>query len=223
MSKRVSKYSGSLLLLLLCVPSLYAQAVSATLVGTITDTSGGVVANARITILETNTGVGQTRNTNPSGNYTFPNLPPGRYAVTAEVTGFKKEVRAGVDVILDTSTRVDLQLQPGNIAETIEVTAAAPLLQSDRADTGSSVDAVQVEDLPLGVNRNFQSLLDLVPGTTPATFTNSQFFNAASSLQTQSNGQMRQANNYQIDGVDNNERSRNLQVLIPPAEAIQTA
>jgi hypothetical protein len=72
------------------------------------------------------------------------------------------------------------------------------------------------------VNRNYQSLLDLVPGTTPATFDHSQFYNAASSLQTESNGQMRQANNYQIEGVDNNERARNLQVLVPPAEAIQT-
>jgi hypothetical protein len=211
-----------LFLLLLCVASLYAQAVSATLVGTITDTSGGVVANAKITIVETNTGVVQTRATNSSGNYIFPSLPPGRYTVTAELTGFKKESRAGVDVILLTETRVDLQLQPGNIVETVEVTASAPLLQSDRADTGSSVDAVQVEDLPLGVNRNFQALLDLVPGTTPATFDNSQFFNASSSMQTESGGQMRQANSYQIDGVDNNDRGRNMQVLIPPAEAIQT-
>jgi hypothetical protein len=74
----------------------------------------------------------------------------------------------------------------------------------------------------MGVNRNYQSLLDLVPGTTPATFDHSQFYNASSSLQTESNGQMRQANTYQIEGVDNNERSRNLQVLVPPAEAIQT-
>jgi hypothetical protein len=217
-----SKYGGLLSLLLLFGPSLYGQAVSATLVGTITDSSGGVVANAKITIVETNTGVVQARDTNASGNYTFPNLPPGRYTVTAEQTGFKKEVRAGVDVILDTEARVDLRLQPGNIVETVEVTASAPLLQADRADTSSSISAVQVEDLPMGVNRNYQSLLDLVPGTTPATFDHSQFFNASSSLQTQSGGQMRQANSYQVEGVDNNERSRNLQVLVPPAEAIQT-
>ncbi len=110
-----AKYGGVLSLLLLCIPSLYAQAVSATLVGTITDASGGIVANAKIAIVETNTGVGRTTQTNGSGNYTFPSLPPGRYTITAELTGFKKEVRAGVDVILDTATRVDLQLQPGNM------------------------------------------------------------------------------------------------------------
>jgi hypothetical protein len=80
---------------------------------------------------------------------------------------------------------------------------------------------VLVEELPLGVNRNFQNLLNLAPGTTEAAFTNPQFFNASSSLQTEVNGQMRQGNNYQIEGIDNNERSRNLQILIPPAEAIQ--
>ena len=212
----------ALWLLLLCAPSLYAQAVSATLVGTITDASGGVIANAKITIVETGTGVTYSRDSNASGNFTFPSLPPGRYNVTASIAGFKKEQRLGVEIVLDTTTRVDLQLQPGNVVETIEVTAAAAALQSDRANTGSSLAAAQVEELPLGVNRNFQGLLDLVPGTTPASFQNSQFYNAASTLQTESNGQMRQANSFQIEGVDDNGLTRNLQILIPPAEAIQT-
>src|SRR5215831_6707443 len=62
----------------------YTQAVNATLVGTVTDASGGVVANAKVTATETNTGVSRLGNTNESGNYTFPNLPPGTYSVTAE-------------------------------------------------------------------------------------------------------------------------------------------
>ncbi len=137
------------------------------------------------------------------------------------MAGFKKEERPAVEILLDTTTRVNLQLQPGALVETVEV-AAAPALQSDRANTGSSLAAAQVADLPLGVNRNFQGLLDLVPGTTPASFQNSQFYNAASTLQTESNGQMRQANSFQIEGVDDNGLTRNLQILIPPAEAIQT-
>ncbi len=217
-----AKLAAILALLLLCLPSLYAQAVSATLVGTITDSSGAVVANTKVTIRETNTGVTLSREANASGNYTFPLLPPGRYTVTAEIAGFKKEERSGVDIILDTTSRVDFQLQPGNVVETVEVTASAPLLQSDRADTSTSLQAVQVEELPLGVNRNFQGMLDLVPGTTQATFNNSQFFNAASTMQTQSNGQMSQANSFQIEGVSDNTRARNTQILIPPAEAIQT-
>jgi hypothetical protein len=89
------------LLAVLYISSAYAQAVSATLIGTVTDSSGGVVPNAKITIVEMNTGVAQTRETNSSGNYTFPFVPPGRYRVMAELTGFKKEERAGVDLRLE--------------------------------------------------------------------------------------------------------------------------
>src|SRR5260370_1503000 len=75
--------------------------------------------------------------------------------------------------------------------------------------------------MPLGVNRNFQTLLDLVPGTSTETFQHSQFFNASSSLQPNVNGQPRMGNNYQIEGIDNNERTGLLQILISPSEAIQ--
>lgn len=92
---------------------------------------------------------------------------------------------------------------------------------SQRADTARAMEAVLTEELPLGVNRNFQTLLELVPGTTESTFQHSQFFNASSSLQTNLNGQARMGNDYQIEGIDNNERTGLLQILIPPAESIQ--
>ncbi|MDQ6698677.1 MAG: TonB-dependent receptor, partial [Acidobacteriota bacterium] len=207
---------------LLSASSAFPQAVNATLVGTVTDASGATVANAQVRITETNTGIGKTAQANESGNYTFPDLPPGKYSVTAEHPGFKKETRRDIEVVVNSNTRVDLQLTPGNVSETIEVTGAPPLLQTDRSDVGRSMDAQMVEDLPLGVNRNFQGLLDLVPGTTPANFEHSQFFNASSSLQTKVNGQPRMANSLQIEGIDNNQRTGLLQILIPPAEAIQT-
>src|SRR5450432_4469013 len=203
-------------------PSGYSQAVHATLLGTVTDVGGGVVPNAKVTITETNTGVSHTGTANESGNYTFPDVPPGRYTVTVEQSGFKKEVRQNIDVAINSSARVDLQLSPGSVTEVIEVTGAPPLLQTDRADTGRTMEAMMVEELPLGVNRNFQSLLDLVPGTSVETFQHSQFFNASSSLQTNVNGQPRMGNNFQIEGIDNNEKTGLLQVLITPAEAIQT-
>ena len=87
------------------------------------------------------------------------------------------------------------------------------MLQTDRADTGSQIETAQTANLPIGTQRNFQSLLNLVPGTTPASFQHSQFFNAASSLQTEVNGQMRQGNSYQIEGIDNNERTGLLQIF----------
>src|SRR5882724_48176 len=198
------------------------QAVNATLLGTVTDSSGAAVSNAKVTITETNTGISRTSQTNESGNYIFPDLPPGTYTVTAEQSGFKRASRAGVDVIVNTTGRVDLVLQPGNISETITVEAETPILQTERADTGRKLETVLTENVPLGTNRNFQNLLNIVPGTTRATFQHSQFFNASNSLQTEVNGQLRQGNNYQIEGIDDNERTGLLQILIPPLEAIQT-
>jgi len=198
------------------------QAVNATLLGTVTDASGAPVGNAKITITETNTGISRTSQTNESGNYVVPDLPPGTYTVTAEVSGFKRASRPAIDVVVNTTGRVDLVLQPGNISETVVVEAETPILQTERSDTGRKIDTVLTENLPLGTNRNYQNLLNIVPGTTRATFQHSQFFNASSSLQTEVNGQLRMGNNYQIEGIDNNERTGLLQILVPPLEAIQT-
>jgi len=199
-----------------------AQAVTGTLLGTVTDASGAVVAGAKVNLTEINTGVVRNADSNTSGNYSFPDIPEGTYRVTLEAPGFKKEIRDNVSVAVNTSARVDVQLHPGNINQSIEVTAAPPPLQTDRADTTVSISTVQTASLPLSDNRNFQSLLNLVPGTTPATFQHSQFFNAESSLQTEVNGQFRQGNEYQIEGIDDDERTGLLQIIIPPDEAIQT-
>jgi Carboxypeptidase regulatory-like domain len=208
--------------LLVTARPVMGQAVNATLLGAVTDSSGASVANAKVTITETNTGISHTSPTNENGNYVFPDLPPGTYTVIAEQTGFKRESRAGIELIVNSSERVDLVLQPGNMSETVTVEAETPILQTERADTGRKLDTVLTENLPLGTNRNFQNLLNIVPGTTRATFQHSQFFNASSSLQTEVNGQLREGNNYQIEGIDDNERTGLLQILVPPLEAIQT-
>src|SRR5215472_399988 len=132
----------------------FSQAVNGSLVGTVTDSSGGSVPNAKVTVTETNTGVSRATSSNESGNYTFSDLPPGTYTVAAEQTGFKRASRAGVDVVVNTTGRIDLTLQPGQITETIEVTAAAAALQTERADTGRQMETKQVEDLPIGTSHN---------------------------------------------------------------------
>ncbi|HWC96141.1 MAG TPA: TonB-dependent receptor [Candidatus Sulfopaludibacter sp.] len=200
----------------------YSQAVTSTILGTVTDSSGAVVPKAKVTVTEVNTATTRTGVTNESGNYSFSNLAPGRYSVTVEATGFKKETRTGVDALVDTTARVDIQLTPGAITETVEVTGATPPLKTDRADVSEQIETAQTANLPLGTNRNFQNLLNLVPGTTPATFQHSSFFNASNSLQTEVDGQMRQGNSYQIEGIDDNERTGLLQIYVPPIEAIQT-
>ena len=212
-----------LAMILLAAPApVRGQAVNGTLLGTVTDSSGAPVGNAKLTVTETNTGISHNSQTNESGNYVLPDLPPGTYKVTAELSGFKRASRAGIDLIVNTTERVDLVLQPGDVSETITVEAETPILQTERADTGRKIEEVLTENVPLGTNRNFQNLLNIVPGTTRATFQHSQFFNASNSLQTEVNGQLRQGNNYQIEGIDDNERTGLLQILIPPLEAIQT-
>jgi hypothetical protein len=160
---------------LFCILSAYGQAVNGTLLGTVTDSSGGVVVGAQVNIKEVNTNTAHTAQTNESGNFTFPALTPGQYSVTVEANGFKKEVRNNVDLVVNSGVRIDFQLQTGSVNESVEVSAAAPPLQTDRADTGRKMETQIVANVPLGVNRNFQTLLNLVPGTTPATFQHSQF------------------------------------------------
>jgi hypothetical protein len=211
------------LLALFGAGTVIAQEVNATMVGAITDPSGAVVPNAKVTIIEAETNVSRVATTNESGNYTFPNLKPGLYLVAVEAAGFKKETRRDINVLVDTTTRTDLQLTPGSITETVEVTGQPPALQTDTASTGTKLDKNEVASLPLiSSNRNFQSLLNMVPGVAPVQEQHSQFFNASSSLQTEVNGQMRQGNNFMIEGTDDNERSGLLQIYIPPIEAIQT-
>jgi hypothetical protein len=154
------------------------QAVNGTLLGTVTDTSGAAVAGARVLITAAATGAVHESVTNESGNYSFPDLQPGTYAVSAEAKGFKRVSQQSINLLSNSSTRVDLSLTPGDVSETVTVTAAPPLMQTDRADISTKIDSASVAELPLTTGRNFQSLLNLVPGASPATFQHSQFFNA---------------------------------------------
>jgi len=223
----LNKFVTAFLLLLALAGSVatmqaHAQAVSATLVGTITDTTGASVPGATITIQEQATGISRDSISNESGNYTFPDLTPGTYSVVVQAKGFKKETRPTIDVVVNTTTRVDLALQPGSATETVTVTGAPAIMQTDRADVSTNLETHTLQTMPVAVNQNFQTLLTLVPGVGPPVFQHSQFFNAASSIQTEVNGQPRMGNSYQIEGIDDDERTGLLQILIPPIQAIQT-
>lgn len=208
-------------LCLLFTALLYGQAVTGSLLGTVTDASGAAVPSAKVTATEINTGISRVIETGASGTYSFPSLDPGTYRITVERTGFRTAIREGMDVLVNTSVRGDMTLQIGAASESITVSAETALLQTDRADTGRKIETVQLASLPLGYNRNFQSMLNLVPGTTRAFQPHSEFFNSQGSLTTQVNGVSRLGNNVQFEGVDNNHRTGLLTVLIPPIEALQ--
>jgi hypothetical protein len=200
----------------------YGQAVTGSMLGTVTDASGASVPSAKVTITEVNTGISRSMDTNASGYFSFPTLEPGVYRVTIEKSGFRKEVKERVELLVNTTVRADTVLQPGAITETVTVTSEAAVLQTDRADTHTTIETAQLGSLPLGYNHNFQSLLNLVPGTSRSFQPHSEFFNSQGSLTTQVNGVSRLGNNVQFEGVDNNHRTGLLTVLIPPIEALET-
>src|SRR6266545_4998192 len=194
---RIARVTLFSILTLVSVYSVaFGQAVKGSLLGSITDTNGAVLPGAKVTITEVNTNLSRSTVTNESGNYVFGNLDRGVYRLEIQLAGFKKAVRDKVDVLVNNDTRVDIQMEAGEIK--------------------------QLQDMPLTFNRNFQSLLNLTPGATRAFRPHSEFFNSQDSLSTQVNGQSRLANNVQIEGIDNNHRTGLLTVLIPPIEALSS-
>jgi hypothetical protein len=203
------------------VPAAFSQAVSGTIVGTVTDVTGAFVANAQITIVLNGQSTVHPSVTNDSGNFTEPDLPSGTYSVTVTAPGFKKEVRENIAVDTNTTMRVDVSLSPGSISDTVTVTGAPPALQTDRADISTTLESHQIGNLPLSSGNSFQSLLNTVPGMAPVVFNNSQFFNANNDLSVNANGQSSYVNLYQIEGIDDDQRTGIHILLVPAAAAIQ--
>jgi Carboxypeptidase regulatory-like domain/TonB dependent receptor-like, beta-barrel len=216
------RFLVSLIVAALAPAALYAQAVKGSLVGNVSDSSNLAVPGATVTITEVNTNISYNTITNENGYYVFSNLKDGTYRVVGELTGFKKMVREGVEVPVNATVRVDLKMEVGAIEESITVVGESPLLQTDRADTGRLIESVQLTQVPLSFNRNFQGMLITVPGALRMQRPHSDFFNAQDSLSSNVNGQSRLANNVQIEGIDDNHRTGLLTTLIPSAEAIET-
>jgi hypothetical protein len=199
-----------------------AQAANGALVGNVRDESGAAVPGATITAIETRTNISRTAVSNETGNYSFNNLASGIYRVEAELVGFTKSGRDGVEVNVNTTVRVDISLKIGELSESVMVTGEAPMLQTDRTDTGRIIQSEQITQMPLGFNRNFQGLLVTVPGASRPHRPHSEFYNSQDSLSSEINGQGRQSNNVQLEGADNSDNGGNLAFIIPSAEAIET-
>jgi hypothetical protein len=208
---------------MLFMPSdLLAQAAVGALVGNVHDESGGAVPGATITATEVRTNISRTALTNETGNYNFTNLTSGVYRVEGELVGFRKFTRENVEVNVNTTVRVDIRLTVGELEESVTVTGEAPMLQTDRTDTGRIIQSDQITQMPLGFNRNFLGMLVTVPGASRPFRPHSEFYNSQDSLSSNVNGQERQSNNVQLEGTDNSDNGGNLAFMIPSAEAIET-
>jgi Carboxypeptidase regulatory-like domain len=180
---------------------LLAQRDLGTITGTVTDPTGSAVPNAKLTITEDATGVSYTAQSNAAGNYTLPTLKPGTYTVTVEASGFQKAEQKGVLINPGAPTTVNMTLQVGNAATTVEVTAAAPLLQTESPAIGTNLNTAQVTELPLGGQRTFTFLARLSPGVVPAEQGARDALGGGFSANgVRSTGE----NNFLLNGVDNN-------------------
>ena len=175
---------------------LMAQTSQGRILGTVTDSSGAVVAGAKITITSRATNVSQTVMTTSSGDYLLPNVDPGAYTVAAEAKGFKKSLSSVFTVDVARDARVNLQMQPGAVSETVEVTGQQTLVDTTETTLNGLITNKAITELPLQ-GRDFQNLLPLNPGVqrTPG-----GGFHSVTS-----NGNRTDDNNFYIDGADDND------------------
>ncbi|HZT33696.1 MAG TPA: carboxypeptidase-like regulatory domain-containing protein [Bryobacteraceae bacterium] len=160
--------------LCLLAPAARGQATG-TILGTVADSSSAVVVGARVAVTNVNTNVTRDVVTNGSGYYQVDNLIPGQYTVSAEMAGFKKAVRAAFELQVAQSARVDLTMEVGEVSQTVEITAAAPLVNTTDATVGQVVGVRETRELPLN-GRNYLQLAALVPGTSQ--YGNQSFYNS---------------------------------------------
>ena len=192
-----------LLLLTATARSAPGQELYGSVVGTVQDGSGARIPGATIELVNRGTNLTLTAVSNETGGYTFTNVLPGTYDIKVTLQGFKEFVQQGVPVTTGNISRVDARLEVGQLSESITVQSEAVLLKTDKADTGSNFSNKEVVDLPLPEFRNYQSLLDLVPGSTPSEFQNAEIDTPARALSTTINGTNRNNNSTRVDGATN--------------------
>ncbi len=196
-----------LAVLVLCGVAAEAQTFRGTILGTVTDQSGAAVSGATVTIRNLDTGLTRESTTSDDGSYSAPELPIGNYSVTVEKSGFRAAVVTGIRVEVSSERRADVTLQPGELAQKIEVSGdVLPQVESTSNVLGGIVEARVVTNLPIN-GRDYQKLIFMVPGVSgsPDMITDSPGSFGIFSL----NGARGRSNNYLLDGTDMNDGYRN--------------
>ncbi len=212
-----------LLSLATAVARLDAQVLYGSLVGNVTDPSDAAIPNVTVTVV--NPATGQTRNaiTDDRGFYAFRDLQEGAYDLRIAASGFMAYTRTGIAVTINTIARVDVKMQVGQLTETVTVAATALTLQTDKSDVHVDISKKEITNLPLTGYRNYQSLLDLVPGATPGSYQNAMMDTPGRALTTNVNGATRNSNTTRLDGALNVFNWLPHHTLYtPPVESIET-
>jgi hypothetical protein len=204
-------------------PDATAQVLYGGVTGAVTDSTGANVPGATVTITHKETNLSREAVSNETGIFTFTNVQAGTYDVKVAMSGFREFVKTNVPVSVNQISRVDVKLEVGALTETVTVQSAAELLQTDKADVHTELKSTEITSLPLNQFRNYQALINLVPGATPGVFQNAETDTPARSLSTNVNGQNRNNNGTRTDGATNiNIWLPHHNVYISPAETIDT-
>jgi Carboxypeptidase regulatory-like domain/TonB dependent receptor len=204
------------------VPQADAQVLYGSVSGNITDQTGAAVSKAHIVLTNRATAAQREAEADENGHFHVPDLPPGEYDLKVTSTGFKPLTQTGVVITANTVTNADAHLQVGAVSEQVTVEAATLTLQTEKTDLHTELSEKAILDMPLNQYRNFQTLINLVPGATPGVFQNAIADTPERGLSTNINGTNRNNNNTRVDGAaDVFVWLPHHAVYIPPAETIQ--
>ncbi len=217
------RLSAVLAVFVLAAPGAEAQVLYGSIVGNVTDSTGSTVPGATVTIEQTETKLTRTLVTDAAGVYHFTAVPSGTYTVTVTMSGFRKFDRPSVPVTLNSVARVDAKLELGQLTEAVTVSAESPLLQTDRAEVRSELNALELTNLPVPIGRNYQQLFKTLPGFTPPADAHSIPSNPSRALVFNVNGASDSSNNTRIDGVSTtNIWLPHVAAYVPALESLET-
>jgi len=211
----------TLFALFCAVNTAWAQDVTASIYGTVTDPSGAAIVGAKVTATSVERGITYTAVTNEGGLYRISQLPVGNYELRVEKQGFQTTAYPAFTLVLNQSGRIDVALKVGQVSQTVEVTGAAPILKTESTLVDTIIDAKTNDALPLAT-RNYVELTLLSPGAVhpdPSGFNSGD--NVSNGARPFINGNREQANNFLLDGMDNNQVSDNLLGYTPSPDAIE--
>ena len=189
---------------------------TATIVGTVTDSSGGAIPGAQVTVSNPEKGFTRDLATNTAGEYTAAKLPIGNYVVSGEKAGFQKLVRSGITLAVGQTLRTDLQLQVGPATQQVTVAGNLPHVETETAAVSDVVTGTQISNLELN-GRNFVQLALLVPGAAPAAWLNTTSVGLSSNTGISFNGERHAYNNWEVDGGNNTDEGSNITLNTYPS------
>jgi hypothetical protein len=194
--------------------------------GIVTDSTGGVLPGATITLANTQTGATVTQQANGAGNYVFPNLLPGVYTVKVDMDGFRSAARNNLELQVAQTARVDFKMELGTLSETVQAVGTAPMLNTEDVVIGTVIDNKRILELPLN-GRNFLKMVELTPNVSASFTTNSVGSSGPrqggdrSQQQISISGGRREWNYFTLDGVNNTDVNFNSYIFLPSIDALQ--